>query len=71
MANATLKVQGMSCGHCVEAVTRALEGVEGVRSARVDLDAGRAEVDYDEGRTGTRELVGAVIEEGYTAEETP
>ena len=70
MTSATLKVQGMSCQHCVAAVTRALQEVDGVRAARVDLDAGRAYVDYDEKRTGTRELVGAVMDEGYTAEET-
>jgi copper chaperone CopZ len=65
-----LKVQGMSCGHCVTAVTQALEGVDGVQTAKVDLDAGRATVDYDETVATPRALVGAVMDEGYTAEET-
>lgn len=71
MATATLKVQGMSCGHCVRTVTEALESVDGVKAAKVDLGAGRAFVEYDENRTGPRELVGAVMDEGYTAEELP
>ncbi len=69
MATTTLKVEGMSCGHCVMAVTNALKGVAGVQDARVDLQSGRAVVQYDESKASPRELVGAVLEEGYSAEE--
>lgn len=69
MATITLKVTGMSCGHCVKAVTEALEGVSGVRAARVDLAGGRAVVDYDEEVATPRAMVGAVFDEGYEAEE--
>ena len=70
MATAVLKVQGMTCGHCVKSVTEALENVDGVRRAQVDLQAGRATVEYDETRTSPETLAGVVTEEGYTAEET-
>jgi len=40
-----LRVDGMSCEHCVQAVKKALEGVPGVRSARVSLEQGLAEVE--------------------------
>jgi copper chaperone len=69
MARATLKVSGMTCQHCVRAVREALEGRDGVRSAEVDLQAGRAVVEYDEGQVSVRELAGVVVEEGYEAEE--
>lgn len=69
MATTTLKVTGMTCDHCVHAVKGALEGLEGVRTARVDLQAGRATVEHEEGKVGPREMVGAVMDEGYTAEE--
>jgi copper chaperone len=68
MAQATLKVTGMTCGHCVKAVTEALEGQDGVTRADVDLTAGRARVEYDEGRVTPRELAAVVAEEGYEAE---
>ena len=68
MDTATLKVTGMSCEHCVRAVKGALEELDGVQSAEVDLQNARAMVHYDEGKTGTREMVGAVMDEGYTAE---
>jgi copper chaperone len=69
MATATLKITGMTCGHCQRAVTDALESRDGVARADVDLTAGRAQVEYDEARVTPRELEAAVAEEGYEAEE--
>jgi copper chaperone len=69
MAEATLKITGMTCQHCVRAVTGALEGQDGVTRAEVDLQAGRARVEYDEALVTPRELADAVVEEGYEAEE--
>jgi copper chaperone len=69
MATTTLKVAGMTCQHCVRAVTQALESRDGVTRAAVDLQAGRAQVDYDAGRVTPRELANAVADEGYEAEE--
>ena len=37
-----LKVEGMSCGHCVSAVTDILKEVEGVDSVNVSLESGSA-----------------------------
>ncbi len=41
----TIKVEGMSCDHCVMAVTRALEGIEGVKNVKVNLKKGQATFD--------------------------
>jgi copper chaperone len=38
----TLHVTGMTCGHCVQAVTGELSGLDGVRQVGVDLVAGGA-----------------------------
>jgi copper chaperone len=69
MSTATLKITGMSCQHCVKAVTSALQKVEGVTRAEVDLPRGRATVDYDAALTTPRALANAVMDEGYVAEE--
>ena len=69
MATATLKVTGMSCEHCVRAVTNALQQTPGVQQAKVDLKAGKAVIDYDETSTTPRALANAVMDEGYSAEE--
>lgn len=71
MATATLKVTGMSCDHCVRAVTSALKNSAGVREAQVDLKGGKAVVEYDESAVTPRELANAVMDEGYSAEELP
>ncbi len=68
MARTTLTVSGMTCNHCVHSVKSALEDVAGVRSARVDLDAGNALVDYDDALTSPRELTTAVADAGYQAD---
>lgn len=70
MATTTLKVSGMTCGHCVRTVTEALEGVDGVKDAQVDLQTGSARIDYDEAQTNPDALASVVIDEGYTAETT-
>lgn len=44
----TVKIKGMSCGHCVASVTKALEAIEGVTNVKVDLATGEAT--YDEGQ---------------------
>jgi len=62
-----LKVSGMTCNHCVIHVTKALEGVSGVKAAHVSLDRGEATV---EGSPKVAELIAAVKEEGYDAEES-
>lgn len=38
----TIKIKGMSCQHCVKAVTRALGEIDGIEQVRVDLDRGEA-----------------------------
>ena len=59
-----LSISGMTCDHCQRAVKSALESVEGVQSASVDLDAGKAQV---VGEADLNALVAAVEEEGYQA----
>jgi copper chaperone len=38
----TIKIKGMSCQHCVMAVTKALGGIEGIKDVHVDLAKGEA-----------------------------
>lgn len=60
-----LKIEGMSCEHCVAAVNEALAEVGGVeRVLDVDLDSGIAKI---EGDAGNQALLAAVREEGYEA----
>ena len=43
----TMKIEGMMCQHCEATVKKALEGLDGVRGAKVSHEAGTAVVDMD------------------------
>jgi copper chaperone CopZ len=60
-----IEVTGMSCQHCVGAVTRALEAVPGVARVQVDLGSGIARV---QGDADPQALVQSIIDAGYGAE---
>lgn len=68
MEKVTLKVDGMSCGHCVKAVEKALRSVEGVSLEQLAI--GSATVSFDPTRTTVGALIDAVSDAGYEASET-
>lgn len=65
MTQVTIKVEGMSCGHCVMRVKKAIEAVEGVRKAEVDLPNKQAVVEYEEGKANLEKVKAAIREAGY------
>jgi len=67
MAKLTLKVAGMTCGHCQKRVEKALTEVPGVFSAVVNLQDAIADLDYDDDTATIDELTAAVAKAGYTA----
>ena len=38
----TIKIKGMTCRHCVMAVTKALSGMDGIRDVQVNLETEEA-----------------------------
>ncbi|MGE0071612.1 MAG: heavy-metal-associated domain-containing protein [Thiomonas sp.] len=64
METVQLHITGMSCGHCVAAVTQALKAVAGTQDVQVDLASGRATVQTS---AAPEALVKAVTDEGYGA----
>lgn len=56
------KVQGMSCGHCVRAITQAVQARDQAAEVQVDLAAGEVRV---ASRLPAAELIAAIAEEGY------
>jgi copper ion binding protein len=65
MATTTIKVQGMTCNHCVMRVAKALKAVPGVQDAKVDLQKAEAVVSYDDAKVSPEKLSSAVVEAGY------
>lgn len=61
-----LNVEGMSCNHCVASVRKALEGLEGVREADVNLEDKKARVELDKD-LADETLIKAVEDAGFSA----
>jgi copper chaperone CopZ len=62
-----LKIDGMSCGHCVARVEKALKKLDGVVVVRVEV--GAAELAYDPAKTPFARIREALDDAGYTASE--
>lgn len=65
MRSLVLHIEGMNCGHCLNAVSRALTALSGVDVGSVRM--GRAELRYDEQTVEPSTIVAAVADAGYRA----
>jgi copper chaperone len=63
MQQITLRVEGMSCGHCVNAIEGALRELGA--SAKVDLANKTVDVSYDESKLTLEAIKEAIEEQGY------
>ncbi len=60
----SIKVKGMTCQHCVMAVTKALGALEGIKDVQVDLKSGLAT--YEEVKPVDPQKIAAAIKKaGY------
>jgi copper ion binding protein len=65
MSTTIWTVEGMTCGHCVKAVTEEVSGIAGVVAVDVDLASGRVTVTAD-ADPSPEDVAAAVDEAGYT-----
>jgi copper chaperone len=63
MAEALVKIEGMSCQHCVMAVKKAIGGLPGVIESKVEI--GKAEVRYDEGKVEKAAIEASIEKAGF------
>ncbi len=63
MKTAELKIEGMSCHHCVMAVQKELGKIENLKVK--DVQIGSAKVEYDETKVNDKTLADAIEEAGY------
>jgi copper chaperone len=63
MERTTFDIEGMSCGHCVAAVSQALKELPGVEVERVTI--GSATVAYDPGAISVERITAAIRSAGY------
>ncbi len=63
MALENVKIEGMSCEHCVARVKKAIDAIDGVLNS--DVSIGSASVEYDDTKTGRDQIVKAIEGVGY------
>lgn len=69
MANreAILRVEGMSCNHCVNAIRNEVGKLNGVITVEVDLDSKKVLVEFDDERISEDTIKDVIDDQGYKA----
>ena len=60
-----IKVEGMSCNHCVQAVEGSVSKLAGVSSVQVNLDNGEVVVEFDNNQTTLEQIKETIEDQGY------
>ncbi|MDI6729307.1 MAG: copper ion binding protein [Thermodesulfovibrionales bacterium] len=63
MTETTLKIEGMSCQHCVMRVKKAVDAVAGVTKS--DVAVGSATIQFDESKAKKEDIKAAIEKAGY------
>jgi copper chaperone CopZ len=64
---AIIRIEGMHCRKCEQAIVRALSEYPGVHEVEVDFASGQASVLYDRGSVSVKQLMQGVDDAGYSA----
>ncbi|WP_264738180.1 copper chaperone CopZ [Cytobacillus firmus] len=68
MESVTLKVSGMSCGHCVKAVEGSVGKLNGVDRVAVDLNNGQVQVQFNSSEVTLEQIKETIDDQGYDVE---
>jgi len=60
-----LKVEGMTCQHCIQAVTDTVGKMTGVEKVVVSLEQKEVTIDFDELQTQTEAICAQILEAGF------
>jgi copper chaperone len=62
----TLKVEGMTCGHCVTAIEKSVSALSGVDKVDVQLDSGTVNVEFNKDVVVMEQITSTIEDQGYT-----
>ncbi|MBX9971066.1 copper chaperone CopZ [Priestia aryabhattai] len=68
MEKVTLKVNGMSCGHCVKAIEGSVGELQGVESVNVHLKEGNVDVEFNPSEASLEKIKETIDDQGYDVE---
>jgi copper chaperone CopZ len=64
---ALIRIEGMHCHKCEQAISKALAALPGVHEVEIDFNSGQASVLFDGGQVTVAQLMEAVNRAGYQA----
>ncbi|MFB5662500.1 copper chaperone CopZ [Alteribacillus sp. HJP-4] len=65
MKSVTLKVEGMSCGHCVNSIEGSVSTLNGVDKVKVNLESSTVDVSFNDNEVTQDTIEKAIEEQGY------
>ena len=65
METVVLRVNGMSCDHCSNAVKNGIKELNGIQDVSVDLASKQVSIDFDPSVVNKDAFVSAITEAGY------
>ena len=65
MRQETIKVEGMTCQHCVQTISEALNNITGLNTVNVDLVKKEVRVKFNENETKLKKIFDKIIEVGF------
>ncbi|MEK3995291.1 copper chaperone [Paenisporosarcina quisquiliarum] len=68
MQNLTLNVQGMSCGHCVNAIEKSVGQLTGVELVKVNLTDAQVNLAFNEVQVSLDKIKETIEDQGYEVE---
>jgi copper chaperone len=68
LTQVSLKVEGMTCQHCVDTITEALGAISGTNKVSVDLENKEVQVEYNDKETNLQKISDKIIEVGFELE---
>ncbi|GLO65062.1 copper chaperone CopZ [Oceanobacillus kimchii] len=65
MTEKTLKVQGMSCGHCISSIEESVGQLAGIKTVKVHLEDGNVDVTFDPEKVDLKDITEIIENQGY------
>ena len=65
MMKKILKVEGMTCQHCVDTVTKKVSMITGVTNVMVNIEEKKVSIEFEESKTQLEKISHQIIEAGF------
>lgn len=65
MERTTLHVEGMSCGHCVNAIETSVGELNGVKKVNVNLGSGTVDIEFNAQEVNLDTIKETIDDQGY------